>query len=53
MKPIKDIIGIPVLSEKSLERRTAANQYVFRVSPSANKSEIKKAVAARVAVQGE
>ncbi len=53
MKPIKDILGIPVLSEKSLEGRAAANQYVFRVSPSANKSEIKKAIEVRFEVKVE
>ncbi|MCD6024415.1 MAG: RplW [Fibrobacteria bacterium] len=53
MKPLKDIIGIPLLSEKSLERRASANQYVFRVSPSANKSEIKKAIETRFEVKVE
>lgn len=53
MKPLKDILGIPVLSEKSLAHRASANQYVFRVAPSANKSEIKKAVEARFEVKVE
>ena len=53
MKPFKDTIGIPLLSEKSLERRASANQYVFRVSPSANKSEIKKAIETRFEVKVE
>jgi large subunit ribosomal protein L23 len=53
MKPLKDVIGIPLLSEKSLERRASANQYVFRVSPSANKSEIKKAIETRFEVKVE
>ena len=53
MKPLKDVIGIPLLSEKSLELRTGANQYVFRVSPSANKSEIKKAIETRFEVKVE
>ncbi len=51
MKPLKDIIGIPLLSEKSLGQRVGANQYVFRVSPSANKSEIKKAIEQRFEVK--
>ena len=51
MKPLKDVIGIPLLSEKSLGRRADANQYVFRVSPSANKSEIKKAIETRFEVK--
>jgi large subunit ribosomal protein L23 len=51
MKPLKDIIGIPLLSEKSLVQRTDSNQYVFRVSPSANKAEIKKAVERRFEVK--
>jgi large subunit ribosomal protein L23 len=53
MKPLKDVIGIPLLSEKSLELRTSTNQYVFRVSPSANKSEIKKAIETRFEVKVE
>lgn len=53
MKPLKDVIGIPLLSEKSLGQRTDANQYVFRVSPSANKSEIKKAIEQRFEVKVE
>ncbi len=53
MKPLKDVIGIPLLSEKSLELRSSTNQYVFRVSPSANKSEIKKAIETRFEVKVE
>ena len=53
MKPLKDVIGVPLLSEKSLELRTNTNQYVFRVSPSANKSEIKKAIETRFEVKVE
>lgn len=53
MKPLKDIIGIPLMSEKSLGQRVGANQYVFRVSPSANKSEIKKAIEQRFEVKVE
>ena len=51
MKALKDVIGIPLLSEKSLDQRAGANQYVFRVSPSANKSEIKKAIETRFEVK--
>jgi large subunit ribosomal protein L23 len=51
MKPLKDIIGTPLLSEKSLVQRTGANQYVFRVSTTANKSEIKKAIEQRFEVK--
>jgi len=53
MKPLKDILGTPVFSQKSLDSREAANQYVFRVSPSTNKSEIKKAVETRFEVKVE
>lgn len=53
MKPLKDIIGIPLFSEKALVQRTGANQYVFRVSPTANKSEIKKAIEQRFEVKVE
>ena len=51
MKSIKDIITTPLLSEKSLGRRASANQYLFRVSPSANKAEIKRAVEDRFQVK--
>jgi large subunit ribosomal protein L23 len=51
MKALKDVIGIPLQSEKSLGLRAEANQYVFRVSPSANKSEIKKAIETRFEVK--
>lgn len=51
MKALKDVIGTPLLSEKSLGQRAGANQYVFRVSPSANKSEIKKAIETRFEVK--
>jgi len=53
MKALKDVVGIPLFSEKSLGQRAGANQYVFRVSPSANKSEIKKAIEQRFEVKVE
>ena len=40
MKSIKHVLGLPILSEKSLAGRAVANQYVFRVPPSTNKAEI-------------
>jgi large subunit ribosomal protein L23 len=51
MKAVKDIIASPLLSEKANGRRTASNQYTFRVLPSANKSEIKDAVETRFQVK--
>jgi large subunit ribosomal protein L23 len=47
MKPIKDILSGPVLTEKSSDLRFGSNQYVFKVSMTANKIEIKKAVETR------
>jgi large subunit ribosomal protein L23 len=51
MKSIKDVLTRPILSEKSLAGRAVANQYVFRVPPSANKSDIKEAIEARFDVK--
>jgi len=51
MKSLKNILGLPILSEKSLAGRAAANQYVFKVPPSTNKSEIKKAIEERFEVK--
>ena len=39
-----DILIAPLLTEKSTRLREAYNQIAFRVSPRANKSEVKKAV---------
>jgi len=51
MKAVKDVLTRPILSEKSLAGRAIANQYVFRVPPSANKSDIKEAIEARFDVK--
>ena len=51
MKSIKHVLGLPILSEKSLAGRAVANQYVFRVPPSTNKAEIKKAIEERFEVK--
>jgi len=51
MKSLKSILGLPILSEKSLAGRAVANQYVFKVPPSTNKSEIKKAIEERFEVK--
>ncbi len=51
MKAVKDVLSRPILSEKSLASRTLANQYVFRVPPSANKADIKKAIEERFEVK--
>lgn len=50
MKPVKDVLKLPIMSEKSLAGR-ALSQYVFRVPPSANKSDIKEAIEARFDVK--
>ncbi len=51
MKAVKDVLSRPILSEKSLASRALANQYVFRVPPSANKADIKKAIEERFEVK--
>ena len=51
MKPIKDIIVSPWLTEKTTQLRMDENQYVFKVATSANKVEIKKAVESRFQVR--
>jgi large subunit ribosomal protein L23 len=51
MKPVKNILLSPILSEKSSDMRFSDNQYVFRVAKSANKVEIKKAVEIRFNVR--
>ena len=53
MKPIKDIIDFPWMTEKSTAMRMTANQYVFKVKPAANKIEIKQAIEARFQVKVE
>ena len=51
MKSLKNVLGLPIMSEKSLEGRALNNQYVFRVPPSSNKAEIKKAIEERFEVK--
>ena len=43
MKTAYDIIIKPVITEQSMEA-TEEKKYVFKVAPTANKTEIKKAV---------
>ncbi len=50
-KATKDIIDFPWMTEKSTAMRTTANVYVFKVKPSANKIEIKKAIEERFQVK--
>ena len=47
MKPVKDILCGPILTEKSSDLRFDQNQYVFKVQMNANKVEIKKAIETR------
>lgn len=51
MKPIKDILDFPLLTEKSLAVRQKGNQYVFKVKPNATKTQIKKAIENRFQVK--
>lgn len=53
MKNPRTIIRTSVVSEKGTNLRTDQNKYVFRVDPSANKLEIKKAVEELFKVQVE
>lgn len=51
MKATKDILDFPWMTEKSTAIRMTTNQYVFKVKPSANKIEIKKAIEERFQVK--
>ena len=42
-KPLYEIIERPIITEKSV-RLSQAGRYTFRCKPSANKTEIKKAI---------
>ncbi len=53
MKNPRTIIRTSVVSEKGTNLRTDQNKYIFRVDPSANKLEIKKAVEELFKVQVE
>jgi large subunit ribosomal protein L23 len=53
MKATKDILDFPWMTEKSTAMRMTANQYVFKVKPSANKIEIKQAIEGRFQVKVE
>lgn len=44
MKGPQDIIQAPLISEKGTMLAESANQVLFKVSPNANKIEVKKAV---------
>jgi large subunit ribosomal protein L23 len=44
MKDPKDIVIIPVITEKGSNLRTEQNKYIFQVAKTANKIEIKRAV---------
>ena len=44
MKNPREIIKLPLVSEKSTNMRVDENKYVFRVDKKANKLEIKRAV---------
>ena len=51
MKATKEILEFPWMTEKSTAIRMTSNSYVFKVKPSANKIEIKKAVEALFSVK--
>ena len=44
MKGARDVIQVPLISEKGSLLTEAANQVVFKVRPDANKIEVKRAV---------
>ncbi len=44
MRDIHDVLQAPVITEKGSIERAANGRYVFRVSPSSTKIDIKKAV---------
>ena len=48
-----EVLISPILSEKSVSIKDSQNRYSFRVNPSANKTEIKKAVEALFKVKVE
>ena len=48
-----EVLISPILSEKSVTMKDTQNRYSFRVNPSANKTEIKKAVEALFKVKVE
>ncbi len=50
MKPVKDIIVYPHNTEKTTASRLKANQYAFKVSCDANKTQIKRAIETRFQV---
>jgi len=47
VKPLKEILVEPHLTEKSSTQRFDDNKYVFKVKIGANKKEIKKAIETR------
>ncbi|MBT3634021.1 MAG: 50S ribosomal protein L23 [Candidatus Marinimicrobia bacterium] len=51
MAYLKSVLIAPILSEKSSKLTETLNKYVFRVSKSANKLEIKRAVEERFNVK--
>jgi len=51
MKPIKDILDYPLLTEKSMSIRPNGNQYVFKVKTAATKIQIKQAIELRFSVK--
>jgi large subunit ribosomal protein L23 len=51
MKPIKDVLDYPLLTEKSLKVRLHGNQWLFKAKPDATKGQIKRAIEDRFQVQ--
>ena len=51
MKPIKNILEYPLLTEKSLKIRPNGNQWVFKVKTDASKDQIKRAIEDRFQVK--
>ena len=44
MRPAYAVVQRPVITEKATRLKDEANQYVFRVAPTATKVEIKRAI---------
>lgn len=50
MKDAREVILEPILTEKALRLQETDNQYIFKVQKSANKIQIKQAIAERFSV---
>lgn len=51
MRDAREIVIQPILTEKALRLKDMQNQYIFKVTPGANKIEIKYAIEKRFSVK--